>query len=186
MELLPEFHFGWVNGWLYLLLLAATDISLFAIFPKLTVKRLFDRSGWSQKQIVSTIIGKLFALSAIAMLVFTPIKLGSAVFSIGTILALLALIGLIRSLFDYRNTAMDIPVTTGIYKFSRHPQVLMSFLVLVGAAIAVGSWSALILLTVTRVLSHQQLLAEEEACIRQYGETYRAYQGKTPRYFWWF
>ena len=186
MEWLPDFHLGWCNGWIYLLLLAATDSLLFARFPKSTVKRLFDRSGWSQKQIISTLTGKLLALVAIAMLISTPIKPGSTVSVIGTAIVLLALSGLVKSLYDYRNTALDTPVTTGLYRFSRHPQVMMSFLVLLGAGIAVGSWSVLGLLLLVRVLSHQQLLAEEEACIRQYGEAYRAYQDRTPRYFLWF
>jgi protein-S-isoprenylcysteine O-methyltransferase Ste14 len=186
MEFIPEFHFGWSNGWLYLLLLAATDGLLFALFPRDVVKRLFDRSGWSKRQIVLTVVGKLFALAAIAMLVFTPLKLGSAVFAIGSIIALLALLGLIKSLYDYRNTPMDTLVTEGLYKLSRHPQIMMSFLVLLGASIAIGSWSALLLLVLARILSHQQLLAEEEACIRQYGEAYRAYQRTTPRYFLFF
>ena len=172
MECIPEFGFGWGTGWIYLLILAATDGVLFASFPRKVVKRLFDRSGWSQKQILVTILGKLVALTSIFMLIFTPIKFGSTVFIIGSAIALLALLGLIKSLYDYRNTPMDVPVTKGIYRLSRHPQVIMSSMVLLGGAIAIGSWSALILVLLARALSHQQLLAEEHACLSQYGEAW--------------
>jgi len=59
MELLPPLQIGILNGWLLLGLLALTDGVVFLLFPKEVVTRLFDRSGWSQKQRAFTVLGKL-------------------------------------------------------------------------------------------------------------------------------
>lgn len=86
----------------------------------------------------------------------------------------------------FKNTPPDEPVERGIYRLSRHPQIVMSSVVLLGDCIAVGSWSALLLLLVARVFGHFGILAEEEVCLRQYGDAYRTYMERVPRYFVFF
>ena len=114
MEFLPDFRLGWLNGWLLLALLVLTDGVLFLAFRKNTVTRLFDRSGWTRMQIVITVIGKLLALVTVLMIVFTPLKLGSYVFIIGTIFVGLGLIGLVKALLDFNNSPSDQPVKSEI------------------------------------------------------------------------
>ncbi|MGC9522950.1 MAG: methyltransferase family protein [Anaerolineae bacterium] len=179
----PDLAFSLLNGWLFIAALALTDGVLFLIFPKHVVTRLWDRSGWSPKQTAFTVFGKLFALAGVSMLVFTPLKLGSPVFIIGTVIALLGLGGLAKALIDFRNTPPGQPVTRGIYRISRHPQIVMSSVVILGASVAIGSWVAVLALVVARVLSHFGILAEEEICLEMYGEDYRAYMERVPRYF---
>jgi len=186
MEWLPAMHLGWLNGWIFLLLLGMTDVTLFALFPRPVVTRLFDRSGWSRKQVVFTVLGKLSAVVCLALIIVTPLKIQSPVFVIGAAVAVLGLIGLAKALFDFRRTPPDQPVTRGMYTISRHPQIVMSSVVLLGACIAVGSWAAVLMLAVARVLSHYGILAEEEVCLKQYGDSYRAYMQRVPRYFVFF
>ena len=182
MEFLPDFRLGWLNGWLLLGLLVLTDGVLFLAFRKNTVTRLFDRSGWKRWQIVITVIGKLMALVAILMIIFTPLKLGSYVFIIGTMLVGVGLIVLVKALFDFRNSVPDQPVTQGIYRVTRHPQNLASSMVILGCTIAIGSWLSLILFIVARIFLHANLVAEEEVCLREYGDAYRDYMKQVPRY----
>jgi protein-S-isoprenylcysteine O-methyltransferase Ste14 len=59
----------------------------------------------------------------------------------------------------------------------------MSSVVILGGCIAVGSWLALILLLAARLASHFGILAEEEVCLKKYGEPYRDYMAQVPRYF---
>jgi len=186
MELIPDLRIGWLNGWWVLALLGITEGILFLAFPKKVVARLFDRSGWSQKQIAFTIAGKLFAFACLVLIFLTPLKVGSPVFMIGTLLIALGLIGLIKALFDYKNTPLDEPVTRGLYRVSRHPQIVMASAVLLGACIAIGSWLALAMLAVARLLSHLGIVAEEEICLQQYGDAYRTYLKRVPRYFVFF
>lgn len=186
MELFPTLSLGWLNGWLAVLLLGLTDSILFLVFPKDVVRRLFNRSGWSQEQRVFTIAGKLCAFVCLVLLTLTPLKIDQPVFVIGIVLVVTGLAGLAKALFDFKNTSVDMPVTRGLYKVSRHPQIVMSSVVLLGACIAIGSWSALILFAVARLLSHLGIIAEEEICLKQYGEPYRIYLKQVPRYFVFF
>ncbi len=183
MEWMPDLSIGWLNGWIPLALLALTDGILFLVFPKDVVVRLFDRSGWTQRQVVFTVIGKLCALGCLVLLTFTPLKIGSPIFVIGMVTVVLGLIGLTKALLDFKNTPPGEPVARGLYTVSRHPQIVMSSLVLLGGCLAIGSWSALLLLLAARVFSHFGILAEEEVCLQRYGEAYRAYMERVPRYF---
>jgi len=186
MEWLPELKLGWLNGWIPVILLSLTDGILFRIFPDEVVKRLFDRSGWSQKQITFTVIGKVIASGCLLLLFFSPLKTGSPLFPIGSFIIILGLAGLVKALFDFRNTPLDEPVSRGMYKISRHPQIVMASIVLLGGCVAIGSWSALLLWTLARVFSHFGILAEEEVCLKKYGDSYREYLHNVPRYFVFF
>lgn len=73
-------------------------------------------------------------------------------------------------------------MTQGIYGITRHPQNLGSSLVILGCTIAIGSWLALLLFLIARVFLHQNLVAEEEACLQEYGQAYRSYMERVPRY----
>lgn len=183
MELLPVLKMGWLNGWLILALLCLTEGILFLAFPRPVVRRLWDRSGWSPKQQVYTIIGKLCGLGCLVLIVLTPLKISSPVLVIGMSLAALGLLGLVKALFDFKNTPLDKPVTHGLYRLSRHPQIVMSSVVILGACIAIGSWPALVLLMIARLFQHLGIVAEEEICLSMYGEPYQGYLKQVPRYF---
>jgi protein-S-isoprenylcysteine O-methyltransferase Ste14 len=186
MELFPDLGFGLLNGWIALAMLSLTQGVCFAVFPKDVVKRLWDRSGWSQKQVVFTVLGKLCALVCLVLLVLTPFKLGSVVFWIGAAVTAVGLVGLVTALLSFRNTPFDQPVAQGLYRVSRHPQIVMSAVVLLGGAIAIGSWAAVLALVAARVLGHFGIVAEEEACLKQYGDSYREYMQRVPRYLVFF
>lgn len=186
MELWPELKLGVLNGWIVLALLVLTDGLCFLVFPRDVVQRLFDRSGWSRKQVTFTVLGKVCALACLALLVATPLKIGTPVVVIGAVVSLLGCLGLAVALVNFRNTPSDQPVERGLYRISRHPQIVMSSFVLLGGAIAVGSWAALLALIAARVGGHFGILGEEEVCLGQYGEPYRAYLQRVPRYFLFF
>jgi len=94
--------------------------------------------------------------------------------------------GLVKALIDFRSVPPDQPVTHGIYRFSRHPQNIASSTVILGSTIAIGSWLALILFILARIFLHANLLAEEEICLKEYGEAYLRYMERTPRYLFFF
>lgn len=62
MELTPTLELGLLNGWILLIIEFVIEGGLLLVFPKDVVSRLFDRSGWSPKQRVFTILGKVFPL----------------------------------------------------------------------------------------------------------------------------
>jgi protein-S-isoprenylcysteine O-methyltransferase Ste14 len=182
MEFLPEFRLGWLNGWLLLALLVLTDGILFLVFRKDVVNRLFDRSGWTRQQKVLTFIGKLLALTVVIMIILTPLKIGSSIFILGLGIVAVGLVALVKALFDFRNSPANLPATEGVYRITRHPQNIASSIVILGCTIAIGSWLAMIVFILARVFLHANLVAEEEACVRVYGQVYRDYMARVPRY----
>lgn len=182
MVLAPTLEFGWLNGWIMLAFQFLVQGGLLLIFPREVVARLFDRSGWSPKQQGFTIAGKVFSLACLVLIILTPLKLHSGVFIVGLILYAIGLVGLATAMLNFRDTLADQPVTKGVYKISRHPQIVSLFVIFLGICLAVGSWVALFMLVMSRLLQHFGILAEEEACLKRYGEPYRAFMARVPRY----
>jgi protein-S-isoprenylcysteine O-methyltransferase Ste14 len=183
MELFPSLGIGWLNGWILLAFEFLIQGSLLLIFPKDVVSRLFSRSGWSDKQRVFLILGKVFSLACLILIILTPLKINSSVFIVGLILYAIGLIGLVAAMLNFKDTPLSQPVTKGVYKISRHPQLVSLFVIFLGICVAIGSWAALFTLIVSKLFQHFGILAEEEVCLRLYGESYRAYMEQVPRYF---
>ena len=182
MELTPTLEIGWLNGWIPLCVLFLTEGLLLWAFPKEVVARLFDRSRWGKKQKLYTVLGKAFSLAYLVLIFLAPLRMGSIAFVVGTTLYTLGLIGLVFAITTFKRTPHDKPVEKGIYRISRHPQVAMLFVLFLGICLATGSWLALFTLVMSRLFQHYGILAEEEACLQQYGDSYRAYMKRVPRY----
>jgi len=188
MELIPALEMGWLNGWVLLASLYLVYGFLLLVFPKDVVTRLYeyDRSSWSKRQRAFYVIGKSLVLVYFALIIFTPLKTGSVVFIPGIILFVLGLVGFIIALVNFKNTPLDQPVARGLYRISRHPQVFMLFILALGICMAIGSWLALFILLLSSLFGRVRTLAEEEACLERYGDSYRAYMERVPRYFLFF
>jgi protein-S-isoprenylcysteine O-methyltransferase Ste14 len=73
-------------------------------------------------------------------------------------------------------------VTTGLYRYSRNPQYVASIIGFTGLAIAVGTPET-IMLSALAILVYTLLpYAEEPWLEKAYGEAYRAYEARTPRF----
>ena len=186
MELFPTLELGWLNGSILLAFEFLVQGTLLLVFPKDVVARLFDRSGWSVKQRVYLFLGKVFSLLTLFLIIFTPIKIDSPVFILGMILYVVGVVGLVVAMYNFKDTPLDQPVTKGLYKISRHPQIVALFIYLLGVCLAIGSWVAIFALVLSKIFQHFSILAEEDVCLNRYGEPYRAYLDRVPRYFLFF
>jgi len=186
VEWIPTFEVGLLNGWILLAFEFLIQGSLLLIFPKDVVSRLFSRSGWSVKQRVFMIIGKAFSLACLILIILTPLEINSNVFIVALILYATGLAGLVAAMLNFKDTPLGQPVTKGVYRISRHPQIVALFVIFLGICGAIGSWAALFTLIISKLFQHFAILAEEEVCLRQYGESYRAYMERVPRYFLFF
>jgi len=186
MELIPSLEIGWSNGWILICLLYLAYGALLWSFPKDVVARLYDKSGRAKRHKVLIYIGSLSAVIYFSLIVFTPLKIGSEVFIPGIILFSLGLAGFIIALFNFKNAPLDQPVTRGLYRISRHPQQLMFFISFLGICVAIGSWPVLLIQIISSLFLHSRILAEEKACLERYGDAYRDYMKRVPRYFLFF
>lgn len=71
---------------------------------------------------------------------------------------------------------------SGIYRHSRNPQLVGGFLFIVGYALLWLSWIGLMWAALWLPISHLMVKAEEEHLSRVFGEAYRDYCRRTPRY----
>ena len=109
MELMPALEIGWLNGWILLAFEFLIQGFLLLVFPKEVVSRLFDRSGWSGKQRIFTILGKVFSLACLVFIILTPIKINASVFTVGLVLYILGLAGLVAAMLNFKDTPPNQP-----------------------------------------------------------------------------
>ncbi|MFX1593562.1 MAG: methyltransferase family protein [Promethearchaeota archaeon] len=186
MELFPALSIGLFNGWIF----QAIFFTSFGIFlltcSKDVISRLYDEVGWTKSQKILSKIAKIFGLITFILFIFTPLNIGSFEFIIGIILIITGTIGFLTALINFKYSPLNIPITTGLYKISRNPQLLMIYLVSIGNCLAIGSWIALIFLGLSITFGHFRILGEEKRLAEQYGDSYLEYKEKVPRYFIFF
>jgi protein-S-isoprenylcysteine O-methyltransferase Ste14 len=75
-------------------------------------------------------------------------------------------------------------VTSGPYRFVRHPSYSGLLLFFVGCGVALGDWlSVAIMATVPALGVLYRIRVEEEALLEAFGEEYRAYKGRVSSLF---
>lgn len=186
MELLPELEIGWLNGWILICLLYLTYGIVLLVFSRDVVATLYDKSGRTKRQKNLIYIGSGFAFVYFVLIILTPLRIGSTVFILGIGVFTLGVAGFVTALFNFKNAPLDQLVTKDLYRISRHPQQLMFFIAFRGMCLAIGSWLALLLQMISSVFLHTRILAEENACLERYGDAYRDYMNRVPRYFLFF
>jgi protein-S-isoprenylcysteine O-methyltransferase Ste14 len=73
--------------------------------------------------------------------------------------------------------------TDGIFRFTRNPMYVGGMTVLAGIAlIAALDWLALLMIPAAFVLHHGIISREEQYLLRKFGDEYRSYRAKAPRY----
>ena len=162
---------------------AVQGLSLLVV-PKDVRDRLFefDRSSWTKGQRASFATGKLMALVFLVIVVLTPITLNSIEFLLGLGIFVIGLLGLVVSIYNFQKTPLDSPVAIGLYKYSRHPQLVMLLIIGFGLSIALSSWFLLILRLLAFGFQHPGVIAEENECLRRFGDSYKEYLERVPRY----
>jgi protein-S-isoprenylcysteine O-methyltransferase Ste14 len=187
MEFFPELELGWLNGWLPLAVFYLVFGLMIAIFPRPVVERLYDLPKFEGRKKLVAKGGRVVAvLLTFGLLIFSPLKVGEPVFVIGGIVYLLGFAGMVWALITYRQTPLDQPVVAGLYRISRHPQVVGLMVMFLGCCLAVGSWLLVLAWVVMVFINHLRTVAEEQLCLAQYGDSYQAYMDKVARYFLFF
>ena len=90
------------------------------------------------------------------------------------------------ALLNFKNAPLGKPITSGLYRISRNPQMLTIYIAFLGICLAIGSGIELIILSISIIGGHFRILSEERKLLEQYGESYEAYKKKIPRYFLFF
>jgi protein-S-isoprenylcysteine O-methyltransferase Ste14 len=184
MSLIPEFELGLWNAWILML------SSFLMVIPLWILDRL---RGWKSSSRPSTWplnekekkldrIANLFSLAFIIYSFFLPLKLGTGWLYIGLLVYLFGMTFGFVAATNLNSTPTDRVATKGLYRISRNPVYLGMLLVFIGIGIACASWLFLLLGTVAQILQNFVLDAEERWCLEKYGDAYREYMNRTPRW----
>jgi protein-S-isoprenylcysteine O-methyltransferase Ste14 len=114
--------------------------------------------------------------------IFLPLQLGTFWFYIGLPITLLGFVTNVIVIVNWVRSPRGKPVTTGLYRYSRHPMYVTAFLIFLGVSITTASWVFLLFTILMIAASFYYSSLEENSCIAQYGDTYREYMHKTPKY----
>jgi protein-S-isoprenylcysteine O-methyltransferase Ste14 len=83
---------------------------------------------------------------------------------------------------NWADTPPGKPVTSGLYRYTRHPMYISTSLLLLGVTVASASWVFLLITVITTVGEVVFAGHEEKGCLNQYGDAYREYMDRTSRW----
>jgi protein-S-isoprenylcysteine O-methyltransferase Ste14 len=127
-------------------------------------------------------IANLVWLTALIYSIFLPLRLGTMWFSAGFTVFLIGVLVLSWSTYDFMTTPEDKIIQKGIYKYSRHPMYLATFLICLAAGIAAVSYLFILLSLLIMICFHYEAILEEKCCLEEYGTLYEAYMNRVPRW----
>jgi protein-S-isoprenylcysteine O-methyltransferase Ste14 len=135
------------------------------------------------------ILGQFFPLGIIARLPTAPRLIVGLILLIGGF----SFTAMIKRTFTRAGTNIrpDQPTTTlvisGIFAHVRNPAYLGGMIALLGLALLLNSdWIVLLMIPFLLVLHYGVVLREEQYLEKKFGEPYRAYKARVPRYGWKF
>jgi len=186
MSLVPVFTIGIWNAWILQSLLF-----LAMIIPDFFMgKEARKRSKKLNQFVPLKKAEKLLAFSTHVVImpvvfvysIFLPLKIGAPWLYGGLPVFAAALVISALAVFNAGATPAEEPVTRGVYRITRHPLYLSGFLAYLGMAICCASWPVLLCAVLWIVFWSLVAPAEEKHLVDKYGDAYREYSNRTPRW----
>jgi len=186
VSLIPAFEIGVWNAWILMTFLFAPMIPA-RLINKEAINKVNE--GWASKLWSKT--DRRLALSTHVILgpltiiysIFLPLKLGTIWFYVGIPICFLALVMSIMVGINIAKTDLDNePITKGIYRILRHPMYFSGFLLYLGVSIACASWIFILCALAWLIIWLIAVRSEESYLLEKYGDSYREYMDRTPRW----
>lgn len=181
MQLIPEFKIGIPNAWIF-----AVCFFLPPYLLMLLNKKAYNKGGnppnVSKGEKIIGYIATIIIYIAYLYSIFLSFKLETAWFYTGLFIFLIAVTILVIAGINFATTPIEKPATKGIYRYSRHPVYLSNFLALIGIGISTASWVILLAAIMFFILVSFVASSEEQHCKEKYGDIYKEYLNKTPRW----
>jgi len=190
MSLMPEFELGLWNAWIITVLGFVLPNITSYLLPRANKEVVNKRMGefkWSEfsktVKIVLIITQVIIMPFTIIYSFFLPLKLGTVSFYVGLPVSILGIVLPFIAGVSFATAPLDKPITTGVYRISRNPEYFSVFLQYLGIGISGLSW-VFVLCAVAWIISfHVEVVqSEEPSLIAKYGDAYREYMSRTPRW----
>jgi protein-S-isoprenylcysteine O-methyltransferase Ste14 len=186
MTFIPAFKIGLWNAWILMVLLLAAGIVPLYIDNEKTEKRSEGEptgSELSKATRTAYIITHIIIMPCTLIYsIFLPLKLGTFWLYIGLLIYLFGLVMTLMFSIAFATAPLDKPISKGVYAISRHPGYFGFFLGCIGIGIACASWVFLLFALVWIVSLNYGVVEEESILIEKYGDVYREYLNRTPRW----
>jgi len=180
MPAIPVFEIGVWNVWIFMLI-NFLPMPIIMRVHKGVLEESMRVYGEAHKT-VNRIAWVLWIL-AFVYSIFLPLRLGTIWFYVGFPIALVGVVTFVMVIVSFVTTPIgEKPITTGIYRYSRHPMYITQLVMFIGVGIASASWLFLLLSIVYTGLGFIYTGSEERMCIEKYGDAYREYIERTPRW----
>ena len=187
MSFIPAFEIGVWNTWIFMVAWVFFHVVplTWPIF-RYDIKAMFKKSSasvpYNKTEKIINLVGMVIWFILFIYSVFLPLPLGTPFLYAGIALFVVGLIIFEIAGIPWAKTAIDEPITKGIYRYSRHPIYIGVFMQHIGIGIASASGLFLLLTVAQIALSITVIAAEERFCCEKYGDAYREYVKRTPRW----
>jgi protein-S-isoprenylcysteine O-methyltransferase Ste14 len=178
---LITFELGLWNAWVFLVP-SALSLPVFFYLAKVKGAQSPSDVSYSKPMTILCMISKLIYFVALVYSFFLPLSLETVWFYTGVPIAIVGLVGSWVVLLNWAQTDAGRPVTRGLYRFSRNPMYVTNSLLLLGVSSATLSWLFFLITIITVIGAIIFIEGEEQGCIENYGDEYREYMKRTPRW----
>lgn len=181
----PPMEIGLWNAWILMLFFPLHPVLMTVIDKAVGTGEIWKKVGDTPVEKGAKRVNMLCLVLQVLLLaysLFLPLRLGSTWFAVGLAVYLVGLVMLIATIVVIAATPAGIPFTRGPYTLTRHPAYVSQTLLFVGTALAAGSWVFLLVALGLSYLIASFAAEEEQSCLENFGEAYRAYMDRTPRW----
>ncbi|MFC2137505.1 methyltransferase family protein [Bacteroidota bacterium] len=183
MSFLPVFKIGIWNAWIFMsVFILQMLVIMFASKKVRERSHIPSEAKRNQFEKYTGIIANFVWLIALVYSIFLPFQLETIWFYIGLFVFIVGLILITIATFNFITAASDQVITKGVYKLSRHPMYLATFLICMGSGIASVSLLFILLSIIMAFCFYKEALIEERFCLNEYGSAYQEYLNRVPRY----
>jgi protein-S-isoprenylcysteine O-methyltransferase Ste14 len=186
MSLVPGFEIGIWNAWIFMVMLYAAAFVPLAVDNENAEKRMEGEPTGSElkkeTRMANVITHSIIMPFTLIFSIVLPINLGTWWFYSGLPIYLAGLAMVLMFSISFATAPLGEPLVKGVYAISRHPGYLGFFLAYAGIGIACASWIFLLCALVWIVSWQFGVVEEERVLLEKYGEAYRQYMNRTPRW----
>ena len=182
MSLIPAFEIGLWNAWIPAIYWLVIPLILAPFINKQALKKVLTHVPTNKTEKRIMYILHPITLVLLIYPIFVPLELGTIWFYVGLFVFLPGATIYTIAIINFVTTPLGELVTKGAYRFSRNPIHFSYFIMCLGMGIAGASWVILLCSVIYMPLQDILHSSEERFCLERYGDAYREYIKKTPRY----
>jgi len=178
-----SYELGLFNGWIFSLVLLFVS-ALTGLVGRRAHKEEFI-AIWRSAPLDDKLVKGVYLLtvsSLYALSLWLPLWFGTPRLDWGAAMALCGLAGYAAARLQFVFREPGPPPTRGLYRYSRNPSTLFLYLFWSGLAVATASRFMFLLIAVCAVLRHFVIVLREHYFEEKYGDRYREFLKRTPRY----